>query len=92
MPMPNLLDVQLQSFEKLVNPNVQEQCDFGLDRVCAEIFPISDFNEYFTLEYISAVLGEPKYSVEECIERDMTYAVPLKATLGLFVLERPEED
>ena len=92
MPMPNLLDVQLQSFEKLVNPNVQEQWDFGLDRVFAEIFPISDVNEYFTLEYISAVLGEPKYSVEECIERDMTYAAPLKATLRLIVWERPEED
>ncbi|SVB96573.1 uncharacterized protein METZ01_LOCUS249427, partial [marine metagenome] len=92
MPMPNLLDVQLQSFEKLVNPNVQEQWDFGLDRVFQEIFPISDANEYFTLEFISAALGEPKYSVEECIERDMTYAAPLKATLRLIVWERPEED
>ena len=94
MPMPNLLDVQLRSFEKLVEPDVdpKKQWDFGLDRVFAEIFPISDVNENFTLQYVTAALGEPKYSVEECIERDMTYAAPLKATLRLVVWERPEED
>jgi DNA-directed RNA polymerase subunit beta len=94
MPMPNLLDVQLRSFEQLVDPgiNPDEQWDFGLDRVFSEIFPISDVNDYFTLEFVSAALGEPKYSVEECIERDMTYAAPLKATLRLIVWEQPEED
>ncbi len=93
MPMPNLLDVQLRSFEKLVEADVdpENQWDFGLDRVFAEIFPISDVNENFTLEYVSAALGEPKYSVEECIERDMTYAAPLKATLRLIVWEVLEE-
>jgi DNA-directed RNA polymerase subunit beta len=93
MPMPNLLDVQLRSFEKLVEADVdpENQWDFGLDRVFAEIFPISDVNENFTLEYVSAGLGEPKYSVEECIERDMTYAAPLKATLRLIVWEVLEE-
>ena len=72
MPMPNLLDVQLRSFEKLVERDVdpKKQWDFGLDRVFAEIFPISDVHENFTLEYVTAALGEPKYSVEECIERD----------------------
>jgi DNA-directed RNA polymerase subunit beta len=95
MPMPNLLDVQLRSFEKLVeqNPDPTEQWDFGLDRVFDEIFPISDVNENFTLEYVSASLGEPKYSVEECVERDMTYAAPLKALLRLIVWERdPDEE
>ena len=93
MPMPNLLDVQLRSFEKLIEADVDptEIWDFGLDRVFGEIFPISDVNENFTLEYVSASLGEPKYSVEECIERDMTYAAPLKATLRLIVWEQPEE-
>ncbi len=93
MPMPNLLDVQLRSFEKLVESQLDptEQWDFGLDRVFGEIFPISDVNENFTLEYVSASLGEPKYSVEECIERDMTYAAPLKAKLRLIVWEQPEE-
>ena len=92
MPMPNLLDVQLQSFEKLVEVDQEEQWDFALDRVFGEIFPIADVNEHFLLEFVSASLGEPKYSVEECIERDMTYAAPLKATLRLIVWERPEED
>jgi DNA-directed RNA polymerase subunit beta len=93
MPMPNLLDVQLRSFEKLVETDVEpvEQWDFGLDRVFGEIFPISDVNENYTLEYVAATLGEPKYSVEECIERDMTYAAPLKATLRLIVWEDLED-
>jgi len=93
MPMPNLLDVQLRSFEKLVETEVSqdEQWDFGLDRVFGEIFPISDVHENFTLEYVSSALGEPKYSVEECIERDMTYAAPLKATLRLIVWETLED-
>ncbi|MGM0668474.1 MAG: DNA-directed RNA polymerase subunit beta [Gemmatimonadota bacterium] len=91
--MPNLLDVQLRSFEKLIESEVppEEQWDFGLDRVFGEIFPITDVNENFTLEYVSATLGEPKYSVEECIERDMTYAAPLKATLRLIVWEDMED-
>jgi DNA-directed RNA polymerase subunit beta len=92
MPMPNLLDVQLRSFEKLIEPDLQEQWDFGLNRVFGEIFPIEDVNEHFMLEYVSATLGEPKYSVEECIERDMTYAAPLKATLRLIMWEQPEVD
>ena len=93
MPMPNMLDVQLRSFEKLVESQVDpaEQWDFGLDRVFGEIFPISDVNENFTLEYVAAALGEPKYSVEECIERDMTYAAPLKATLRLIIWEELED-
>ena len=90
MPMPNLLDVQLRSFGDLIEPgeDTGQQWDFSLDRVFGDIFPISDVNERFTLEYLSANLGEPKYSVEECIERDMTYASPLKATLRLTVWER----
>jgi len=92
MPMPNLLDVQLQSFDKLIETNAEEQWDFALDRVFGEIFPIADVNEHFLLEYVSSSLGEPKYSVEECIERDMTYAAPLKATLRLIVWEREEEE
>ena len=93
MPMPNLLDVQLQSFEKLVERDQapEEQWDFSLDRVFGEIFPITDVNENFTLEYVASELGEPKYSVEECIERDMTYASPLKATLRLIVWEDLED-
>ncbi|MGY8779606.1 MAG: DNA-directed RNA polymerase subunit beta, partial [Longimicrobiales bacterium] len=90
MPMPNLLDVQLRSFEKLVEPDLQDQWDFGLDRVFGEIFPIEDVTELFLFEYVSSALGEPKYSEEECTERDMTYSAPLKATLRLIIFEQPE--
>ena len=57
MPMPNLLDIQLRSFEKLVEPDLQDQWDFGLDRVFGEIFPIEDVNEHFLLEYVSSAFG-----------------------------------
>jgi len=92
LPMPNLLDVQLRSFEQLVlkETDPEKQWDFSLDRVFGEIFPITDVNENFTLEYVSAGLGDPKYSVEECIERDMTFAAPLKAVLRLIVWEELE--
>jgi len=93
MPMPNLLDVQLQAFETLLRTDAaaKEREDVGLERVFNEIFPITDVNENFSLEFVSYTLGEPKYSVEECIERDMTYAAPLKATLRLIVWEDVED-
>ncbi|MDE0073021.1 MAG: DNA-directed RNA polymerase subunit beta [Gammaproteobacteria bacterium] len=89
MPMPNLLDVQLKSFGKLVYGDAvaEDPWDFSLDRVFQEIFPISDVNENFSFEYVSSKLGAPRYSQEECIERDMTYAAPLKATLRFIVWE-----
>ena len=89
MPMPHYLDVQLQAFDRLVqvDRDAEERKDLGLERVFNEIFPISDVNENFSLEFVSYGLGEPKYSVGECIERDMTYAAPLKATLRLIMYE-----
>ena len=90
MPMPNLLGVQIRSFGKLVATDVdpEQMWHFGLDRVFREIFPVSDVNGDLELDYVSSELGEPKYSVEECIERDMTYSAPLKAVLRLVVWEK----
>jgi DNA-directed RNA polymerase beta subunit len=89
MDMPNLLDVQLRAFQTLLQTDAaaQEREDVGLERVFNEIFPISDVNGNFSLEFVRYSLGEPKYEMEECIERDMTYAAPLKATLRLIVWE-----
>ncbi len=89
MEMPNLLDVQLQAFQTLLQTEaaIQEREDVGLERVFNEIFPISDVNGNFSLEFVRYSLGEPKYDIEECMERDMTYAAPLKATLRLIVWE-----
>jgi len=89
MDHPNLLDVQLRAFETLLQTDAaaREREDVGLERVFNEIFPISDVNGNFSLEYVRYALGEPKYDMEECMERDMTYAAPLKATLRLVVWE-----
>jgi DNA-directed RNA polymerase beta subunit len=89
MEHPNLLDVQLRAFETLLQTDAaaREREDVGLERVFNEIFPISDVNGNFSLEYVRYALGEPKYDMEECMERDMTYAAPLKATLRLVVWE-----
>ena len=94
MSMPNLLDVQRKAFDALLETGADEEAerDFGLERVFNEIFPSSDANQNFTLEFVSYSIGEPKYSVDECMERDMTYAAPLKATLRLVIWEQPEED
>ena len=93
MAMPNLLDVQLRAFSNLLRtqPEDAEPADVGLARVFNEVFPITDVNNRFSLEFVNYSLGEPKYSVEECIERDMTYAAPLKSTLRLVVWEDVED-
>jgi DNA-directed RNA polymerase subunit beta len=91
MPMPNLLDVQVRAFQNLLRMD-EDRGDVGLERVFNEVFPITDVNNKFSLEFVSYTLGEPKYSVEECIERDMTFAAPLKATLRLVVWEEVEEE
>src|SRR5881397_1296625 len=89
MPMPHLLDIQTRAFASLLQPDGKgaERTDVGLERVFKDVFPIQDVNGNYSLEFVKYGLGEPKYSVEECIERDMTYAAPLKATLLLNVFE-----
>jgi DNA-directed RNA polymerase subunit beta len=92
MEMPHLLDIQTRAFESLLQLDAasQNREDIGLERVFKDLFPISDVHENFSLEFKSYALGEPKYSVAECIERDMTYSAPLKATLQLIVFETTE--
>src|SRR5919206_946631 len=89
MEMPHLLDIQTQAFEALLQTDAaaHEREDIGLERVFKDLFPITDVHENFSLEFVRYALGEPKYSVEECIERDMTYSAPLKATLQLVINE-----
>src|SRR5690606_23857824 len=64
----------------------------GLQKIFAEIFPISDLKEQYALDFEGYSLGVPKYSIEECQKRGMTYAAPLKATLSLNVFEGEGED
>src|SRR5438874_5112486 len=93
MPLPHRLDTQTRAFASLLQPDGKgaERTDVGLERVFKDVFPIQDVNGNYSLECVKYGLGEPKYSVEECIERDMTYSVPLKATLQLVVMEEVGE-
>jgi len=91
---PDFLDVQLQSFKdffQLDTPAEKRRAD-GLFKVFAENFPISDSRENFTLEFIDYAVDPPKYSVSECIDRGLTYSVPLKAKLRLLCHDEDNED
>ncbi len=91
--MPNLIEVQRSSYEQFLKRDMRpaDRRDEGLEAVFKSVFPIKDFNERATLEYVSYEFEEPKYDVEECIQRDMTYAAPLKVKLRLIVFENDEE-
>ena len=90
--MPNLIEVQTGSYSSFIN-NVDAQgnhCEFGLEEVFKSIFPIKDFAGNGELEFVKYELEEPKYDVDECLRRDMTYAAPIKATLRLVVFDVDE--
>ncbi|HUO23731.1 MAG TPA: DNA-directed RNA polymerase subunit beta, partial [Caulobacteraceae bacterium] len=91
--MPNLIEVQRSSYEQFLQREVrpQDRDGEGIESVFKSVFPIKDFNERAVLEYVSYEFEEPKYDVEECIQRDMTYAAPLKVKLRLIVFESDEE-
>ncbi|MDI7774588.1 DNA-directed RNA polymerase subunit beta [Asticcacaulis sp. EMRT-3] len=91
--MPNLIEVQRSSYEQFLQRFVRpaDRRDDGLEAVFRSVFPVKDFNERATLEYVSYEFEEPKYDVEECIQRDITYAAPLKVKLRLIVFETDEE-
>ncbi len=91
--MPNLIEVQKNSYDHFLQKDVAPKArkDVGLEAVFRSVFPISDFTETATLDYVAYEFEEPKYDVEECQQRDMTYAAPLKVTLRLIVFEHDEE-
>jgi DNA-directed RNA polymerase subunit beta len=91
--MPNLIEVQRSSYEQFLQREVRSNVrrDEGIEAVFKSVFPIKDFNERAVLEYVSYEFEEPKYDVEECVQRDMTYAAPLKVKLRLIVFETDEE-
>ncbi len=91
--MPNLLDVQLSSYESFLQREVppEKRENVGLQGVFTSIFPITDVHELFSLEFVRYSLGEPRYSIRECRERNMTFGAPLKATLRLVVREQVGE-
>src|ERR1700748_2350300 len=87
--MPNLIEVQKTSYDQFlqVDKPAEGRIDMGLETVFKSVFPISDFSETSLLEYVDYHFEEPKYDVEECQQRSMTYAAPLKVTLRLIVFD-----
>ena len=89
--MPSLIEVQTGSYASFIEQDKNaEPCEFGLEEVFKSIFPIKDFSGNGELEFVKYELEEPKYDVDECIKRDMTYAAPVKATLRLVVWDTDE--
>ncbi len=93
LSIPNLIEVQKNSYKELTDFNKDtEELVKGFDRVFKSIFPIEDLNDKATLEYVSYRLEKPKFDVEECIARGLTYSSPLKCTLRLVVYEIDQEN
>jgi len=92
--LPNLLAVQLHSYESFLQSAIppSKRAGQGLQSVFQEIFPITDVHGNFTLEFIDYSIGQPKYSVDECKDRNMTYAASLKARLRLIIRDSESEE
>jgi DNA-directed RNA polymerase subunit beta len=91
---PDFLDIQLQSFQDFfqLETTSENRQNEGLFKVFAENFPISDARNNFVLEFLDYFIDPPRYSLEECIERGLTYSVPLKAKLRLYCTDPEHED
>ncbi|MEM9230466.1 MAG: DNA-directed RNA polymerase subunit beta [Pseudomonadota bacterium] len=91
--MPNLIEVQKSSYDLFLNSGDKPEPieGEGIMGVFQSVFPIKDFNETSVLEFVKYELEAPKYDVEECQQRDMTYSAPLKVTLRLIVFEVDED-
>ena len=87
--IPNLIELQKSSYEHFLQKEVapDKRKSSGLQAVFQSVFPISDFNKTASLEFDSFVFEEPKYTVQECRQRGMTFAAPLKITVRLVVYD-----
>jgi DNA-directed RNA polymerase subunit beta len=90
--VPNLIDIQKSSYDKFLQMNVppNDRVDVGLQGVFRSVFPIKDFNGTSELVFVSYNLEAPKYDVEECRQRGMTYAAPIKVTTQLMIYDQGE--
>jgi len=91
---PDFLDIQIKSFQDFfqLETNPENRASEGLYKVFAENFPITDARNNFVLEFLDYFIDPPRYSIEECIERGLTYSIPLKAKLKLFCTDPEHED
>ncbi|MDZ7776724.1 MAG: hypothetical protein U5L09_14485 [Bacteroidales bacterium] len=91
---PDFLDIQLQSFRDFfqLETNPEDRQNEGLYRVFSENFPITDARNNFVLEFLDYYVDPPRYSLQECLERGLSYSVPLKAKLKLYCTDPEHED
>ena len=94
LPFPDFLEVQLKSFKDFLQLDTPPEMrkNQGLYKVFAENFPIADTRNNFVLEFLDYYIDPPRYSIEECLERGLTYSVPLKAKLKLYCTDPDHED
>ncbi len=90
---PHLISMQRLSYEKFlqIDKDPDERDDFGLQAILKNVFPINDFNGLCSLEFVRYKFGEPKYTVQECQQRGMTYEIPLKIVVRLITFDVDEE-
>ncbi|MBF0184564.1 MAG: DNA-directed RNA polymerase subunit beta [Magnetococcales bacterium] len=91
--IPDLIAIQKRSFERFLQEGIptQNRADYGLHGVFLSVFPIQDYAGTLSLEYVSYQLGEPKYEMDECLQRGMTFSAPLKVVFRLVVWEENED-
>ncbi|MDD2499380.1 MAG: DNA-directed RNA polymerase subunit beta [Geobacter sp.] len=91
--IPNLIDIQKNSYRRFLQSDVplESRKNSGLEAVFRSVFPIKDFSETSSLEYVSYTLSKPKYDVEECHQRGMTYAAPMKVKVRLVIWDSGKE-
>ncbi|MDB0672027.1 DNA-directed RNA polymerase subunit beta, partial [Barnesiella intestinihominis] len=94
LPYPDFLEVQLKSFQDFLQLDTppEKRKNEGLFKVFAENFPIADTRNNFVLEFLDYYIDPPRYTIEECLERELTYSVPLKAKLKLYCTDPDHED
>ena len=94
LPYPDFLDVQLKSFKDFLQLDTppEERKNDGLYKVFSENFPITDTRNNFVLEFLDYYIAPPRYSIDECLERGLTYSVPLKAKMKLYCTDPDHED
>ena len=92
LEIPNLIDIQKQSYDQFLQMNVPpaERKDIGLQAVFKSVFPIKDYNDVCSLEFVEYHIERPKYDVEECIARGATYEAPIKVLIRLIVWDTDE--
>jgi SAM-dependent methyltransferase len=89
--IPDLIEVQVNSYKNFLEANAEHKVDSGITKVFKDIFPIEEFSGLATIEYISYRFEKPKYTVQECNQRGLTYSAALKATLRLVAYDINEE-